>query len=437
MKKVFFLFIFLINLLIIFYFWYLRSGLLLTYNQAGLFIALGRIAGLLAVYFVLWQLVLIGRIKFLEQIFGLDRLAIVHHFNGLLAWAFIFLHPIFLIIGYGRANNLGFFSQIFDFLFRWDDLFLAFLSAGVFLIIIILSMATIRRRLKYEIWYFIHLFTYLAIIWAFGHQLELGYDLQNIIFAGYWSALYFVVVALLVYYRFLTPLYLFYYHRFYVDRIESENDQVVSIYIKGRNLNKFNFRAGQFAIFRFLSGELALQAHPFSFSVAPNGEYLRISVKNLGDFTASLKNNLRVNSLVIIDGPHGIFTTQRSKNNKLTLIAGGIGITPLRAIIEKEPTKDLTLFYSGSKEADLIFRSEIDALQNDKLRVNYIVNGGDNWSGEKGHLDEEKLKRLLPDYLKQDFYLCGPPIMIKNIRRIFKKIGVRKNKIYFEKFSLN
>jgi len=437
LQKLIWLLIFLANLGIILFIWWRQSGDLLFMSRAGIFIAFGRLTGLLAVYLVLWQLLLIGRIRPLEQILGLDRLSITHHFNGLLAWVFIFLHPLFLILGYGQVNDYNFWQQTYNFLFFGENLVPAFFALLIFLVIIILSSEAIKKHLKYEVWYYIHLLTYLAIILSFSHQLELGGDLQTILANFYWSLIYTLVVTALIFYRFLKPIYFFYRHRFIVDQIIFESDQVISVYLRGRELDKFVFHAGQFAICRFLRGCLAFEAHPFSFSSAPNNTRLRLTIKNLGDFTGSLKNNLSIGTPVILDGPHGIFTVKRTQNQKLALIAGGIGITPIRSIIEKEIDRDLVLIYSAPSRVDLVFFEEISGLQRTNFHFVPVVSSEESWPEEKGRLDEEKIKRLVPDYLARDFFLCGPPLMIKSVRQILQKIGVKKNKIYFEKFSFN
>lgn len=444
MKKAIYLLFFFANVGIIFYFWLLRSGDLLSGGGPGVFIALGRICGLLAVYLVLWQLVLIGRVKFLEKIWGLDRLAAWHHFNGLFAWVFIFLHPLFLIIGHGQVNENSFFAQVFDFLFNWDDLASAWLALAAFLLIIILSLGAIKKKIKYEAWYIIHLLSYLAIIWAFGHQLELGTDLQNFTFTIYWYLLYFLAVGFLLYYRFLTPLCLFFRQRFMVTELKPESEDVISVYIKGRDLKNFFWQGGQFANFRFLSQGLALESHPFSFSSAHNQESIRVTVKNLGDFSGSLKEKLKAGMLVLVDGPHGVFIKKRTTNKKIALLAGGIGITPLRALLEQGLLEDtgssFSLFYCGARESDLVFKKELDdfALKYPgRLALYYILSREPQWSGEKGRLDEEKIRRLLPDFREHDFYLCGPPQMIKDIKKILRGLGIKAKKIYYEKFSFS
>ena len=134
MKKIITFLTFLISIGVIIYFWLTQSEVLMTSGMAGVCIALGRLTGLLAVNFVLWQLVLVGRINFLNSAYGFDRLAIIHHFNGLLAWVFIFLHPIFLVLGYSAVNQISIFNQIGEFLFKGENLFIdtVFMSRKLF-----------------------------------------------------------------------------------------------------------------------------------------------------------------------------------------------------------------------------------------------------------------------------------------------------------------
>lgn len=440
MKKFLFLLIFLANLGLIFYLWFSQSGsLLLGASPSGMFIALGRITGLLAVYFILWQLVLIGRVKLLEQTFGQDRLAIIHHLNGFVAWTLIFLHPLFLTVGYGLTGGTSFLGQLGDFLLNWDDLAPAFIAVAIFFIIIVLSWLAIQRLLKYETWYYIHLLVYVAIILAFSHQLELGIDLRHSLFAAYWYVLYSAAVALIVIYRFLKPLYLFWRHRFYVDRVGVLNDKTISVYLKGKDMDRFSFYAGQFAIFRFLDFRLGWEAHPFSFSKKFDGQEIRITIKALGDFTAALPAKIKSGTAVLIDGPHGIFTSRRSAGRKLALIAGGVGITPIRPLAEQARAegRDVVILCGAASAGELIFQEELAELSGPNFRTVFVLSGDSAWSGEKGRIDKEKISRLIPDYLEREFYICGPLPMIRSLRAGLKELKIKARHIYFEKFSLS
>ncbi len=429
MKKLALAAIFLINLGIIIYLWSSQSVRFLSAGQAGLFISLGRLVGLLAVYLVLWQLVLIGRARFIEQTFGFDRLAAFHRLNGLIAWIFIFLHPFFIILGRAKLGGVSFLGEFLSSLSPEAELGSAFIAVLIFTFIIIISFGAMRRKLKYEAWHYIHFLTYLAIILAFGHQLEMGYDLQKNWAAAYWYLLYAIAILPLIYYRLLWPAFLYYRHRFQVARVVRENPWVISVYISGRQMDRFYFRGGQFIVARFLSRELAWQAHPFSLSQAFNGKELRLTIKNLGDYTASLPSKLRPGQPVWLEGPYGIFTGRRAKGSKLALIAGGIGITPIRSLIEDSPDKDKVLVYSARQMEEMALKPELDSLAGHNLRNEYL-------DSSSGRLDKDKLSQLLPDYQEREFYLCGPWPMISAVRKALRELGIKRNRIYFEKFSL-
>ncbi|MDP2586167.1 MAG: ferredoxin reductase family protein [Candidatus Komeilibacteria bacterium] len=429
-----------IHIPIIFYFWQIDSWQLLTSGQTNLtLIALARIFGLLAVYFVLSQLIFIGRVKWLEKQFGLDKLSIWHHFNGFFALLFILAHPFLLIIAYGGLNNLGFFSQIMDFIRHYPDVWQAVIAVLIFVTIVTLSVSFIRKHLKYEKWYFLHLLTYVAILMAFGHQLKLGGDFHNNLFVFYWYALYFLAFGQLIWYRFLTPLYNFYRHHFFLDHVVEENAGALSCYIKGRNLSEFKVVPGQFMIVRFLNKQLWWQQHPFSISGYQAGEYIRLTIKPLGDFTSTLKDNVKVGDKILLDGPHGVFILKRAVKNKLLFIAGGVGITPIRSILEEAllAGREATLLYGNRNEQEIIFKDELDELKKQhQFGLHYILSEKISSVFEHGNIDKEKISRLVPDLKEREVYLCGPVPMMKAIRRQLTELGLPKKLIHFEKFSL-
>ena len=97
-------------------------------------------------------------------------------------------------------------------------------------------------------------------------------------------------------------------HKLYVEDVVVEQDNVVSVYISGKRLNELKVSGGQFFLWRFLVKEWWWQAHPYSLSSTVQNNHLRITVKNLGDQSAELKNKLRIGTKVIVEGPYGIFT---------------------------------------------------------------------------------------------------------------------------------
>lgn len=426
----------LLNFAIICSFWWEGSGLLFQGSKSDILIGIARISGLLSAFFVLLQLILIGRIKWLERVYGLDKLSHSHHLTAFLSMFFIFTHALLVISGYSLGSSVGFFAQIGNFI-KYYELLSTITALFLFSFVFVSSLVIVFKKLKYETWYFVHVSSYLAILLAFGHQMELGGDfIGNPTFQAYWILLYIFSLGNLFFYRFFLPGYYFYKHRFVVEKVEQENDMTTSVYISGKNLDKFKYNAGQFAIWRFLDNKRFLQAHPFSFSSNPNDKYLRITAKNLGDFTSEMKN-IKVGTKVIVDGPHGIFTTKRTTNKKLAFIAGGVGITPIHSMLSNmDQNYQSILFNCTRTTSDILFQKELPKLQEKNIKIINVLSVEKNNQAESGYIDEEKIKRLMPDYLERDFYVCGPKPMLKLTRKILADIGVSKSKIYFEKFSL-
>ena len=162
---------------------------------------------------------------------------------------------------------------------------------------------------------------YVAIALAFGHQTNTG-DMANGSALYYWLTINFLVFGLILLHRWLAPFYKFFKHRFYIDKVVAETTDVFSIYLKGKNLQNYKFLPGQFANLTFLQSAMWF-THPFSFSTAPNGQFLRFSIKTSRDFTNRI-NNLKPNTKVILDGPLGVFTVKQAK--KLNFYCWPVGL---------------------------------------------------------------------------------------------------------------
>lgn len=436
-KKLLLYLLLVLNFCVIIYFWYQTSGSHLFSGISTAFISIGRLAGLLLVFCVLLQFCLMGRFRWIEDVFGLDNTSKIHHWNGYALIAFLISHPVFLIAGYSMNAKVSLFAQFFDFLLNYHDVSKAVIGAFLLLVVIVLSVFIIRKRLKYEVWYFVHSFTYLAIALAWGHQLKVGVDFSNKIFVYYWYALYVFVFGNLLLFRFLRPLYLFLRHRFQVSKITLEGENANSIYITGRDLDKLKTKPGQFLKLRFLSKKFWFESHPFSSSMIPGDKKMRVTIKNSGDFTSRIAD-VRLGTRVIVDGPFGNFTLERSKKKKLIFIAGGVGITPIRTLIEQalKEERKLILFYSSKNENNIILKNELDELSaRYKFHIYYFVSEGSG-KFEKGHVTFEKIEKIAKHVKEYDFYICGPVLMMEDLAKQLKKSGVAKNQIHYEKFSL-
>jgi predicted ferric reductase len=293
----------------------------------------------------------------------------------------------------------------------------------------------VRRRLRYEVWYLVHLTAYAGILLAWFHQIPTGNEfITNPRASAYWTALYLVTLVLVVLFRFLQPIVLNAMYRMRVAEVTVENPTVVSLRITGRHLDRLHAQAGQFFLWRFLSRGRWWESHPFSLSEAPNGRSFRITVKSSGDFTRHMAS-IAPGTAVVAEGPFGVFTQSLRKRHRVVMIAGGIGITPIRALLE-EMEGDVVLIYRALRDEDLVFRTELEALGEKRgIRLHFVV--GDHLApGGERLMSPEHLLELVPDLGDRDIYVCGPPGMATFIETNVRRAGVPRNHIHMEQFAL-
>ena len=310
-------------------------------------------------------------------------------------------------------------------------------TVGTFLLVAVLvtSLVVVRRRLSYEWWYAIHFTAYAGIALAWFHMIPDGNELiANVNAADYWRALYFFAVVIVVWYRLAWPVINTFRYGIRVTEVIQEGADVVSLRLKGRHLDKLGTKSGQFYFWRFFTKGFWYTQHPFSLSEAPKGDSFRITVKNLGDHSAKLAR-LPLGTRVFAEGPFGVFTADSRTLDKTLLIAGGIGITPVRALLE-EMDGDLIALYRVVSADDLVFSDELDRLAEQRgATVNYVV--GDHKTDEgRDLLSPRHLKELVPDLSDRDVYICGPVGMIDNIVPNLRHADVSGGHLHVERFAL-
>lgn len=304
----------------------------------------------------------------------------------------------------------------------------ATVGTALLVAVVATSYVIVRRRLRYEWWYAVHLLAYAGIALAWFHQIPTGNELVlDTVAADYWRALYVATLAIIVGFRVLVPVVNAFRYRLRVAEVVPEGPGVVSIRITGRRLERLNAQPGQFFQWRFLNRWWT--AHPFSLSEPPDGRSLRITVKALGDHTAGLAST-PVGTRVVAEGPFGVFTDTMRRSGKRLLIAGGIGITPVRALVQ--PSAGDVVVYRALHDEELVLRDELEQLGVD---VHYVV-GDHAVPGGDRLLSPEHLRELVPDLADRDVYLCGPPGMTDVAVRSVRAAGVRRRHIHVERFAL-
>jgi predicted ferric reductase len=394
--------------------------------------AAGRLTGLVGAYLVLVEVLLLARVRWLDRLIGMDRLAVWHRRNGQYLLTLLVAHAGFITLGYrltGRGATAGPRPVA-------SDIGPAVIGLALLVGVGILSARAIRQRVGYQLWYGVHLTTYLAIVAALPHQFSSGDDFVNHpLNRAFWIALYGGVVFLVLSQRVVLPVRNALRHRLRVAAVVPEGPGVVSIYVTGRRLDDLRAEAGQFFKWRFLSRRGWWETHPFSLSAAPNPDWLRLTVKALGNHTERL-TALRPGTRVFAQGPYGAFTRLRRTRRRVLLIGAGIGIAPLRALFETLPAGPghLTLLYRASRPEDLVFRAELDELARRRAAVvHYLVGPRD---AGPDPLSAEALRQGVPHLADHDVYLCGPPALVADVAAALRAAGVPCRRIHQEGFAL-
>lgn len=392
-----------------------------------------RVCGLEGGYAVTVLVLLMSRAPFLERGIGADRLARWHGMLGRVAITAIVIHAVGATAAWAIVRGISFGASAGEVLIM-PGLVEATVATLLLLGVGAVSARAARRRLRYEVWHALHLTTYLAIALSFSHELA-GPDLAGRPAAQMaWGCLYTLSFALLLRYRLLAPLLQLWRHRMRVVSIVPESKGVVSIIVRGRHLDELRAESGQFFRWRFLTRGTWFAAHPFSLSAPPSQDFLRLTVKSVGDGTA-LVHQLRPGVRVFAEGPYGAMTERRRRRAGILLIAGGVGITPMRSLFETVQRGDgpLTLLYRASTAEELVFRDELEAIAAERdAELIYLVGS----SSEPGNaMTPDNLTRLVPDLIERDVYMCASPRFAAAAQDALLAAGLPRRRLHQEEFA--
>jgi predicted ferric reductase len=424
------------NMIVLVAMWLRHGGLDTISGPGGPMIAVGQISGLLAMLAVLVELALLARIPWLERRLGFDRLAVLHRWTGFAVVDLVVVHTVTTTIGYAQSSKQSIPAQVLDFIRHSPDVLMAFVATGLFIAVGISSLRAARSRLVRETWYSIHLYVYLAVALSFAHQLAVGSDFSgDAVARWWWGALTVATVVAVVWFRLVVPISFNVRHRFRIARVRYEAPGVISYYVRGREMPSIRAEAGQFFQVRLLTRDGWWRSNPFSLSASPDGQSLRFTIKALGDHSARLQH-VEPGTPVMLEGPLGTFTASRRTRPRVALIAGGIGITPLRAMLDDlmRGASEITLLYRVARREDILFEKELHRYYEAGVDVRILVDDqiGDDCTDSLG---VPALRTLVPDLASRDVYLCGPPAFVDAVARRLRDVGVPHSRIHHERFD--
>lgn len=398
----------------------------------GIATALGRLTGLLAAYAMVVVVLLVARVPPLERAIGQDRLVSWHRRLGPWPLYLLAAHAALITVGYAAQARAGVLRQFRELLWTYPGVLAA--TAGSILLVAagVSSYRRARRRMAYETWWSVHLYTYLALFLSFSHQIDTGASFVGHPLARlWWTALWLGTLGVVVASRVGLPVWRSLRHRVRVVAVTPEGPGVVSILMRGRRLDRLPVAGGQFFQWRFRRRGLWWQAHPYSLSAAPAGNLLRITVKDLGDHSGGL-GRLAPGTRVAIEGPYGTFTPDTVERDRLLLIGAGVGTAPVLALLQELPAHaDVTVLLRASRRDDLVLRDDVAAeVRRRGGRLLELVG-----SRREVPLDARALFALVPDVRRRQVYMCGPDPLSHRLAAELERAGVPKRRIHFESFT--
>jgi predicted ferric reductase len=393
----------------------------------------GNVTGMVGTYLALMMVLLVSRIPFMERVLGQDGLLRWH--RRLAPWPISLLaaHAVAITVGYAQAARTGLWHQVDTLIMSYPDILAATVGLALMCLAGVVSIRAIRRRVRREVWWTVHLYLYLALAISFAHVIVLGpsfvgHPLTQVVWSVAWAGTAGLVLA----YRVGLPVLRSFRHRLRVAEVRPEGPGVVSVVCQGRRLDRLPVSGGQFFCWRFLTRDMWWQAHPYSLSALPQPPYLRLTVKGVGDHSAALAR-LEPGTWVAVEGPYGTFTRHAQRRPRALLVAAGIGVTAIRALLEDLPrgSRPVVLLRVTRRE-DLVLGTEIADLVKRRGGKLHELTG----TREQAAIDERSLPRIVPDFSQRDIYVCGPEGFVTEVVKVAKSLGVPGEAIHHEAFAI-
>lgn len=388
----------------------------------------GQLAGILGTILISLEYILATRAKIFDKIFGgLDRAYTAHHSLGIAGFLFIFFHPFFLAL-----NSLGFISGL-RLHFIPSEILAYNLGILALYAYAALIFITLYIRLPYEAWRKTHIFMGVPLLISAYHILIIGSDVGNYLpLKIFILGLISIATLSYIYKRFLYEKFSSKYE-YKIHNIKQIGD-IFEIFMRPAS-QAIQFTPGQFVFIRFNSKNASPELHPFSISSAPEDPDLRISIKKLGDFTASL-TNLKIDDTATLYGPHGEFGLKSLESKKPEIwIAGGIGITPFLSMLRhysfKNSDKNISFIYCAKSENEFPYRNEINSIleKTNGTKITFYN------SEMNGRINGDKVKDIAGDLRGKKIFMCGPKAMMDSLALTFAEQKIHPRNIIFEDFS--
>jgi ferredoxin-NADP reductase len=204
----------------------------------------------------------------------------------------------------------------------------------------------------------------------------------------------------------------------------------------------FSFRPTQFTFLSVKTAGGEWDARPMSIATSPTRPRLEYAVRASDSPFKQAFVSLRPGDTVAVQGPFGRFVLKEDR--PAVLVAGGVGITPLKGMAEYASDNALPipikLIYSNHKEEEIAYRKEIAELErrNPRFQVMYTMTGeastARGWHGRTGRIDARMLREVADGLEKPVYYLCGGNGLVTSVSDLLTEAGVEPSDIMAEVF---
>lgn len=417
-----------------------------TFDPKLTLTSLGQALGLVGMAMFALNFALSARLKWMESIFGgMNKIYIVHHILGGLAFVLLLLHPLFIIgrfaVDGGTAlgavlvgfvanpscyTNMGLLTPECSTL--WGVVGLVLMIAFLYI--------TFFVKLPYQTWKLTHQFMGLAFFFGALHVLTIPSDVAVVVALKYYMYALIAIGFLGILYRTILGFIVVPRVEYVVSEVKQVNKNIVEIVLAPRHPGRcITYRPGQFVFIGFPDVTGLDEVHPFSISSSPENTCLTLGIKALGDFTGRLRE-LKPGMRAMIEGPFGRTSYVYYPRKEQIWIAGGIGITPFLGMARSLKPEDgykIDLYYSAATAEDAAFDAELREIAAKNPNFRLIP-----WYGqEKGFLSADAIVKESQGVLGKEIFLCGPPPMMKALRDQFAKWKVPVARIHSEEFALS
>ncbi|TCC31078.1 oxidoreductase [Kribbella speibonae] len=410
-------------------------------GPAGLLTSLGRLSGLIAANLLLVQVFLMARVPMIERSYGQDELTRRHRLVGFWSFNLLLAHIALILAGYTLRDHRNLLRETWSVVTTYGGMLLAVAASLALALVVLTSVKAARKTLRYESWHLLHLYAYVGVGLSVPHEIWTGADFTTSRVARlYWWSSYGVALGATLLYRIALPVWRTLRHGLTVREVIREAPGVVTVLLGGRKLHRMPVRAGQYFVFRFLDGPGWSRGNPYSLSASPAPDRLRVTAKAAGDGSSRLAR-LRPGTRVAVEGPYGRLTAESQVTDRVAMFACGIGITPLRALLEDRPGAEV-LVYRARSLADVVFREELEQLSRRYgVALHYLLGprlrGRESWlpEGARSWSDEDAVRRLVPGIARYDVYVCGPDRWMDAMCAALRATGLPPNQLHQERFS--